>query len=359
MAMNRGCKVCICGGAGGIGQPLALLMAMDSNVSELALLDLTVAAVPAEGVAADVSHLESCAKVTSFVMDPTSSEKPKDTLGACFEDSDLVLIPAGVPRKPGMNRSDLLNINLNVAKDLVEACARFCPNAIVALIVNPVNSIVPAMCEVYKCYGLDTSKILGVTSLDGVRANRFIHDYTGLPLGDIDVPVIGGHAGATILPLFSQDPVAASLPLETLVGLDKRVQDAGTEVVKAKGGRGSATLSMAFAAAKLSKAILNGLLGDESTPETSRTACTYLASTVTDLPFFASKVTFGPLGVEKIHPLGALTAYEEHRLVEAKKLLAGEIQDGITAILPMLPAVSALPVELKTLEKVMLPSSRL
>mmetsp|Transcript_4839 Transcript_4839/g.11517 ORF Transcript_4839/g.11517 Transcript_4839/m.11517 type:complete len:359 (-) Transcript_4839:673-1749(-) len=358
MAMIRGCKVCICGGAGGIGQPLSLLISMDSNVSELAILDLTVAGVPAAGVGADLSHLESSAKITSYTLDPTIDKKPKDILGACFENSDLVLIPAGVPRKPGMNRADLLNINITIAKDLVEACARFCPNAMVALIVNPVNSIVPAMCEVYKRHGLDTSKILGVTSLDGVRANRFIHDFTGLPLSEIDVPVVGGHAGATILPLFSQDQVASTLPLETLSELDKRVQDAGTEVVKAKGGRGSATLSMAFAAAKLSKAILNGLLGDESTPVERRTACTYLASTVTDLPFFASKVTFGQLGVQTIHPLGQLSAYEQQRLLEAKKLLAGEIQDGINAILPLLPSAT-LPIGSKSSDRYEQPSARL
>jgi len=356
--MGKGCKVCICGGAGGIGQPLSLLISMDSNVSELAILDLTVAGVPAAGVGADLSHLESSAKITSYTLDPTIDKKPKDILGACFENSDLVLIPAGVPRKPGMNRADLLNINITIAKDLVEACARFCPNAVVALIVNPVNSIVPAMCELYKRHGLNTSKILGVTSLDGVRANRFIHDITGTPLSKIDVPVIGGHAGATILPLFSQDPVANSLPQETLVALDRRVQDAGTEVVKAKAGRGSATLSMAYAGAKLCKAILNGLQGDETLPVKSRTAFAYVQSTVTELPFFTSKVTFGPFGIEAVHDLGLLSPYEEKRLAEAKKILAGEIQDGLAAIRAMLPPAATAD-ELKNLEGVGLPSSRL
>ena len=63
---------------------------------------------------------------------------------------DLVLVPAGVPRKPGMTRDDLFGINAGIAKGIVEACATYCPNAIVALIVNPVNSIVPAMAEIYK-----------------------------------------------------------------------------------------------------------------------------------------------------------------------------------------------------------------
>merc|ERR1712039_770695 len=91
-------------------------------------------------------------------------------------------------------------------------------------------------------------------------------------------------------------------------GLDKKVQDAGTEVVKAKNGKGSATLSMAYAGARFAKAILSGLAGEPMTE------CSYVASTVTELPYFASKVPFGPKGVQTVHGLGELTAYEKERL---------------------------------------------
>merc|ERR1719263_1822794 len=101
------------------------------------------------------------------------------------------------------------------------------------LIVNPVNSVVPAMCELYK-KGLDHKKIIGVTTLDCVRANKFVGEITGKNPSFINVPVVGGHAGTTILPLFSQDKTAATIDKDKIPALDKKVQDAGTEVVEAK-----------------------------------------------------------------------------------------------------------------------------
>merc|ERR1712124_217959 len=107
--------------------------------------------------------------------------------------------------------------------------------------------------------GLDPTKIVGVTTLDCVRANKFVAEITGKNPNFVRVPVIGGHAGVTILPVFSQDKTAASIDKDKIPDLDKRVQDAGTEVVNAKNGKGSATLSMAYAGARLGSAILAGL----------------------------------------------------------------------------------------------------
>merc|ERR1711959_288609 len=148
---------------------------------------------------------------------------------------------------------------------IVEACAKFCPNAILLLIVNPVNSVVPAMAELYKKKGLDAKKIVGVTTLDCVRANKFVGEETGKNPNFVRIPVVGGHAGATILPLFSQDKAGASIDAAKIPDLDKKVQDAGTVVVEAKGGKGSATLSMAYSGARLGSSILAGLQGRRRT----------------------------------------------------------------------------------------------
>jgi len=313
-------KVCVIGGAGGIGQPLALLMTQCPLVKELVVVDLTISAVPAAGVAADLSHLEGKCKVTSL-----SLELNKDTLaekGAqALKDCNLVLVPAGMPRKPGQDRKDLLNVNAGIAKQNVEAAAKFCPNAVVALIVNPVNSVVPAMCELWKKKGLDPRKIVGVTTLDVVRANKFVQELTGRTA---QVPVIGGHAGKTILPLFSQDAAARSIAAEQIPKLDERVQDAGTEVVKEKNGKGSATLSMAYAGARLGKAVLAGLAGVDTTE------CAYVMSDVQPgFSYFASKVTFGKDGVKRVHPLGKLSAHEQTRLDGLMPILKEEIDAGL------------------------------
>ncbi|CAK9107794.1 Malate dehydrogenase [Durusdinium trenchii] len=147
-----------------------MLMALDPNVKELCVFDLSVAMVPPAGVAADLGHLERKSDVKGYVMEV--GQKPIDNLKECLTGCDLVLVPAGMPRKPGMTRDDLFKVNADIAKGIVEACAKFCPEAVLGLIVNPVNSIVPAMAELYKKKGLDPLKIVGITTLDVVRANK-------------------------------------------------------------------------------------------------------------------------------------------------------------------------------------------
>merc|ERR1711912_76485 len=139
---------------------------------------------------------------------------------------------------------------------------------------------------------------------------------TGKHPKDIDVPVIGGHAGVTIMPVLSQDRTAATIATSKIEALDKRIQDAGTEVVNAKGGKGSATLSMAYAGSRLGSAILAGLSGRR------RVECAYVASTIEEgFSYFTSKVVFGEKGVTKVLGLGELNDYEKKRLEEVKAQL--------------------------------------
>merc|ERR1719361_759555 len=293
-----------------------MLMAMNDSVKEVSVQDVSMAAVPPAGVAADLGHLEYPSKVVGYAIDP--SKPAVDQLEECLTGCHLVLVPAGVPRKPGMTRDDLFNINAGIAKGLVDACAKYCPEAVIGLIVNPVNSIVPAMAELYKKKGLDPLKIVGVTSLDIVRANKFVGEVAEKNPNFINVPVIGGHAGKTILPVFSQDPTAATISADKIPALDKRTQDGGTEVVEAKAGKGSATLSMAYSGARFGGKVLPGLAG------TPTDEYCYVASTVTELPYFSSKVTFGPGGVKKVHDIGSLNSYEQGRLDEANTQLKKE-----------------------------------
>lgn len=320
-------KVCVCGASGGIGQPLSLLMAMDERVSELSLMDVNVAMVPVEGVAADLSHINTSCTVKGYSADVKIPAV--DQLKECLTGCDLVLIPAGVPRKPGMTRADLFGINAGIAKGLAEATAEHCPNAVVAMIVNPVNSVVPAVTTLYKKWGKNPKKVLGVSTLDVVRAGKFVAAEAGKfdQAGTLDVPVIGGHAGVTILPLLSQASGDVELSQSQIESLDKRIQNAGTEVVEAKKGKGSATLSMAYAGARLGKAVLTGLAGGRAVE------CAYLATEGTVnaeiSPYFASKVVFGKDGVEEVLGYGELTKYEEGRLAEVLSTLKGQIDTGL------------------------------
>lgn len=306
-------KVVVLGAAGGIGQPLAMLMKLNPLVSNLVLYD--IAGTP--GVAADVSHINTRAKVVGYAADKE--------LGKALEGADVVIIPAGVPRKPGMTRDDLFNINAGIVKSLASAISQYCPNALVNMISNPVNSTVPIAAEVFKKAGTyDPKRLFGVTTLDVVRARTFYAGKAGLAVEEVNVPVVGGHAGITILPLFSQATPAANLQEEDLKALTKRTQDGGTEVVEAKAGKGSATLSMAYAGAIFADACLKGLNGVPDVVE-----CSYVESNVTELPFFASKVRLGKNGVEEILGLGALSDFEKHNLEAMKSELMSSIQKGI------------------------------
>merc|ERR1711977_509936 len=125
-------KAVVAGASGGIGQPLSLLLKSSPHIDELALYDV----VNTPGVAADLSHISSPAVVKGYLP-------ANDGAKAAFKDADIIVIPAGIPRKPGMTRDDLFNINAGIVKNLVNACAEACPNAAILIISNPVNSTVP------------------------------------------------------------------------------------------------------------------------------------------------------------------------------------------------------------------------
>lgn len=159
-----GKKVAVLGANGGIGQPLSLLLKLSPNVTELSLYDI----VGTPGVAADLSHIPSNSTVTGNLPSSGTWPPSHDTgLEACLKGADVVVIPAGVPRKPGMTRDDLFSTNAGIVKTLVEGCAEFCPEAVLAIISNPVNSTVPIAAEVLKKKGVfDPKKLCGVTTLD-------------------------------------------------------------------------------------------------------------------------------------------------------------------------------------------------
>merc|ERR1711977_386321 len=307
-------KVTVLGAAGGIGQPLSLLLKLNPRVTDLALYDIRLA----PGVAADISHINTKSKVTGY--DPTPSG-----LAAALKGAEIVLIPAGVPRKPGMTRDDLFNTNASIVRDLAKAAAESCPDANMLIISNPVNSTVPITAEVFKSRGVyNPKKLFGVTTLDVVRASRFISQLKNTDPANENITVVGGHSGATIVPLLSQSGYE-------LQGAErdeyiKRVQFGGDEVVQAKGGAGSATLSMAMAGARFAESLLKAAQGQKGVIEP-----TFVESPLykdQGVKYFASQVTLGANGVEEIHPVGKLTEFEQGLLEVCLKDLKTNIEKG-------------------------------
>lgn len=315
-AVSSEIKVTLIGANGGIGQPLALLLKKNTAITKLALYDI----VGTPGVAADLSHINTPAKITAH-LGPLQ-------LVEALEGANIVVVPAGVPRKPGMTRDDLFNTNAGIVRDVAEASAKTCPNAFFGLITNPVNSTLPIASEVYKnndCY--DPKRLFGITLLDIVRAQTFVSELKNIDVVKTKVPVVGGHSGVTIVPLLSQCQPKIQFDQNEIKTLTERIQEAGTEVVKAKAGAGSATLSMAFAAECFVDALIKAIKGQRNIQ------CAYVKSDlIKELDYFAGPIELGPNGVEKILPLGNIGNYENQLIDKAIPVLQKEILKGVDFI---------------------------
>ncbi|MBJ2139044.1 malate dehydrogenase [Paraglaciecola chathamensis] len=305
-------KVAVLGAAGGIGQALSLLLKTQLPAgTELALYDVAPV-VP--GVAVDLSHIPTDVKVEGF---------GKDDLAKALSGSDIVLIPAGVPRKPGMDRSDLFNINAGIVRNLVDGVADNCPEACICIITNPVNTTVAIAAEALKAKGVyNKNKLFGVTTLDVIRAETFVGNLRDLNPANVHVPVIGGHSGTTILPLLSQVE-GVEFTDEEVASLTTRIQNAGTEVVEAKAGGGSATLSMGQAAARFCLSLVSAMRGENVVEYT------YVETNSDDAQFFSHPVRLGKNGVEEILPYGELSDFEQKAKESMLEGLRGDIKLGV------------------------------
>lgn len=331
-------KVTVAGAAGGIGQPLSLLLKLNTNVSELALFDI----VNAKGVAADLSHINTPAKVT--VYQPENKDD-KTAITEALKGTDVVIIPAGVPRKPGMTRADLFNINASIIRDLVANIARTAPKAAILIISNPVNSTVPIAAQVLRKLGVfDPTKLFGVTTLDSVRAETFLGELTNTNPQKLKgkISVIGGHSGDTIVPLINYN---SSVPVLNKSQYDEfvhRVQFGGDEVVKAKNGAGSATLSMAYAGYRFAEYLIDTLSGGPNNYKVPDSAYIYLpgieggkefsAKYLGGIEFFSVPVVLNHgQTVSFINPFEQLRVSEdENKLIKvALNGLKGSIDQGV------------------------------
>ncbi|KNZ76860.1 Malate dehydrogenase, mitochondrial [Termitomyces sp. J132] len=294
----RNFKVAVLGAGGGIGQPLSLLLKNDPLVTSLSLYDIR----GAPGVAADVSHIDTSSEVNGYAA---------DQLDQALEGTQVVVIPAGVP----LILNSKFQTNASIVRELAAAVGRVSPDAHILVISNPVNSTVPIVAATLEKAGVfKPGRLFGVTTLDVVRATRFLAGVAGAKTSETAVTVIGGHSGPTIVPLLSQNAHGKSVSGEVYNQLVHRIQFGGDEVVKAKDGAGSATLSMAYAGAKFTNALLRGLSGEKGVVTPTFVKSPLFADKGVD--FFASNVELGLNGVEKIHPIGEL-APSEQTLLEA------------------------------------------
>ena len=239
-------------GAGQIGGTLAHLIGLKELVNEVVLFD--VASGIAKGKALDIAQSSS---VDGFNVKFSGTDNYED-----IKDSDVIIITAGVPRKPGMSRDDLLGINLKIIKQVAEGIKLNAPNAFVICITNPLDVMVMAF---QKYSGLPANKVVGMAGiLDSSRFKLFLSEELNVPVREIDAMVMGGH-GDTMVPLprftkISGKPLMdllkdGKISEEKLESINQRTRDGGAEIVKYL-EKGSAFYAPAASGVEMAEAFL-------------------------------------------------------------------------------------------------------
>ena len=240
-------------GAGQIGGTLAHLIGLKELAEEVVLFD--VASGVAKGKALDIAQSSS---VDGFNVSFSGTDNYED-----IKDSDVIIITAGVPRKPGMSRDDLLGINLKIIKQVAEGIKKNSPNAFVICITNPLDVMVMAF---QKYSGLPTNKVVGMAGiLDSSRFKLFLSLELNIPVKEIDAMVMGGH-GDTMVPLprftkVSGKPLLdlvkeGKISSERLESINQRTRDGGAEIVKYL-EKGSAYYAPAASGVEMADAYIN------------------------------------------------------------------------------------------------------
>jgi len=239
-------------GAGQIGGTLAHLIGLKELVNEVVLFD--IASGIAKGKALDIAQSSS---VDGFNVKFSGTDNYED-----IKDSDVIIITAGVPRKPGMSRDDLLGINLKIIKQVAEGIKVNAPNAFVICITNPLDVMVMAF---QKYSGLPANKVVGMAGiLDSSRFKLFLSEELNVPVREIDAMVMGGH-GDTMVPLprftkVSGKPLMdllkdGKISEEKLESINQRTRDGGAEIVKYL-EKGSAFYAPAASGVEMAEAFL-------------------------------------------------------------------------------------------------------
>jgi len=240
-------KITLIGG-GQIGGNLALLAAQ-KELGDILIFDIPKAEGMVKGKALDLMQLRPHDGFDSDIRGTSNWDETRNT--------DVFIITAGIPRKPGMNREDLLDINLSIIKDVAHNIKEKAPNAFVIVISNPLDAMVYAF---HRISGFPKNQVVGMAgALDSTRFRTFIAMETGYSVQDVTCMVLGGH-GDTMVPIsrlatIGGVPVTDLIEPDRLKEIEDRTRFAGGEIVKLF-GNGSAFYAPAQSAIEMAESYL-------------------------------------------------------------------------------------------------------
>lgn len=235
-------------GAGFTGATTALMLAQ-KELGDVVLLDIPQLENPTKGKALDMLEASPVQGFDSNIIGTSNYEDAAD--------SDIVIITAGVARKPGMSRDDLVNTNAGIVKAVCESVKKYCPNSIVILLSNPVDAMTYAA---FKTLGFSKNRVIGQSGvLDTARYCTFIAQELNVSVEDVRGFVLGGH-GDDMVPLVRYSsvggiPIDTLIPAERIDAIVKRARVGGGEIVNLL-GNGSAYYAPAASLVQMAEAIL-------------------------------------------------------------------------------------------------------
>ncbi|XP_047347324.1 malate dehydrogenase, mitochondrial-like [Vespa velutina] len=333
MLLSKSMKISILGANNETGRFLSLLLKRSCLIDEISLYDRE----STHYLASELNQIDTRCKVTTY---PHNEECLTQTL----QDAKVVILVAGKNLKYELTSTELLESNAEILSDLLPNVIRSCPRAMIAIAMQPINSLIPIAVEMYKKAGIYEYKhIFGVNTLDCMRANSFVAKMVNIAPECVMVPVIGGCCPYTCIPLFSQ--MKPHVYLSAVIDFDKystknfykksirleRIlkKKADEEVSKANNGENISIYASAFAIARFCISLCKAIQQQSGVVE-----CAYVRSCVIpEVTYFASQLELGPNGIQKYLGIPPINDDECKLLLDAIPILIKAINQGETLAL--------------------------
>lgn len=297
---DRKIRVAVIGACGSIGTNMSLLLKMNPLINEIVLCDVVQ---KVHGIALDLSQVSTPCKVRGYFLN-TDYELKRALLGC-----NIVMITAGRRRKYDMNMYDLFNSNAETIRTITMAILQSCPDALTGIITSPVSALIPLINDIIEREGVgDRKRVFGVTTVDVIRAKTIIGEARKLNPMVVDIPMIGGHTSRTIVPLISRSTPITKFDEREIKELTDKIRNVGNDIIDKKRD-GGATISMAYAGARMTSSLARAVLGAKDITECAFVRCDNLISKYLCLP-----VVIDEDGVRDYYNFDNLTDFEQRLL---------------------------------------------
>lgn len=251
------------------------------------------------GLTLDLSHVSTPCTVKGYHLN--DDVNLKSALSNC----NIVMIAAGKRRKYDMKMTDLFNCNAETISRIIFMVLKYCPDALIGILTSPVSALIPLVNKIMEKEDRgDWRRVFGVTTIDVIRSKTIIGEAKKLNPMVIDVDVIGGHSSNTIVPLISRSTPTTKFVENEFKELSRKIRNIANDIVKQKND-GGATISMAYAGARMTSSLARAVLGEKNIVECAFVRCNSLSTKYMCLPVVIERD-----GIKEYQKIENLTEFE-------------------------------------------------